>query len=117
MLQNYTIVFTGDHRILHYEKRQQMQRYADKHDMNLNPMDDCLPLIIWSPKISGNPRYTDDAYQMDMYPTYRALVGAENYHWKGFGINLMDSTQKRAILEDDAYLLSDKLLRNNYFAR
>ena len=116
-LQQYTVVFTGDHRILHYEKRQQMQRFADKHGMCLNPMDDCLPLIIWSPRITGNPRYTDDAYQMDIYPTYRALVGAKDYRWKGFGINLMDSTQKRAISEDDAYALSDKLLRNNYFAR
>jgi len=115
-LQNYTVVFTGDHRILHYEKRQQMQRYADKHNMGLNPMDDCLPLVIWSPKISGNPRYTDDAYQMDIYPTYRALVGAQDYRWRGFGINLMDSTQKRVIYEDDAYVLSDKLLRNNYFS-
>ena len=117
VLQNYTIVFTGDHRILHYEKRQQMQRYSDKHLMGLNPMDDCLPFIIYSPKITGNPRYTDDAYQMDIYPTYRALVGAENYCWKGFGINLMDGNEKRAITEDDAYLLSDKIIRNNYFAR
>jgi phosphoglycerol transferase MdoB-like AlkP superfamily enzyme len=117
VLQQYTIVFTGDHRILHYEKRRQMQRYADKHHMDLNPSDDCLPLIIYSPKITGNPRYTDDAYQMDIYPTYRALVGAADYHWQGFGINLMDSTQKRAIMLDDAYALSDKLLRNNYFAR
>ena len=115
-LQNYTVVITGDHRILHYEKRQQMQRYADKHNMGLNPMDDCLPLIIWSPRITGNPRYTDDAYQMDIYPTYRALVGAQDYRWKGFGVNLMDSTQKRVIYEDDAYVLSDKLLRNNYFS-
>ena len=117
VLQNYTIVITGDHRILHYEKRQQMQRYSDKHGMGLTPMDDCLPLIIRSPKISGNPRYTDDAYQMDIYPTYRALVGAENCSWQGFGINLMDSTQKRLITEDEAYPLSDKLLRNNYFQR
>ena len=117
VLQNYTIVITGDHRILHYEKRQQMQAYADKHLMELTPMDDCLPLIIYSPKISGNPRYTEDAYQMDIYPTYRSLVGAGNYRWKGFGINLLDPQQKRLIDEDEAYALSDKLLRNNYFAR
>ena len=116
-LQQYTIIFTGDHRILHYEKRQQMQAYSDKHHMDLNPMDDCLPLIIYSPKINGNPRYTDDAYQMDIYPTYRSLVGAANYRWKGFGINLLDPQQKRLIDEDEAYPLSDRLIRNNYFAR
>ncbi|MBR6493452.1 MAG: sulfatase-like hydrolase/transferase [Paludibacteraceae bacterium] len=121
-LQQYTIVITGDHRILHREKRNQMQRYADRLDdpaydwiNSLNPTDDCLPLIIYSPKISGNPRYTHDAYQMDIYPTYRSLVGAEDCRWKGFGINLMDSTQKRALPEEDAYRLSDKMIRNDYF--
>ena len=127
-LQNYTIVFTGDHRILHYEKRQQMQRYAQrwakKHKdtqyawiTDLMPLDDCLPLVIYSPRISGNPHYTEDAYQADIYPTYRTLVGAKDYRWRGFGINLLDSTQKRAISEDDAFPLSDKLIRNNYFQR
>ena len=128
VLQNYTIVITGDHRILHYEKRRQMQRYArhwaDKVAgtelawiASLTPEDDCLPLIIYSPKISGNPHYTGDCYQMDIYPTYRTLVGADKYSWKGFGINLMDSTQKRPIEEDEAFQLSDRLIRNNYFQR
>ena len=122
------IVFTGDHRILHYEKRQQMQRYAARWAKknsdsslawisNLTPEDDCLPLIIYSPRISGNPRYTADAYQVDIYPTYRTLIGAQDYRWQGFGINLLDSTQKRSILEDEAYPLSDRLIRNNYFQR
>jgi len=123
-LQNYTIVFTGDHRILHYEKRDLMQNFADDFKGKdgkyawigeLTPEDDCLPLIIYSPKISGNPRYTEDAYQMDIYPTYQSLVGVENYRWHGFGINLMDSTQKRVITPEDAFLLSDKVIRNNYF--
>jgi len=127
-LQNYTIVITGDHRILHHEKRQQMERYARRWSKRhqgtewewistLDPMNDCLPLIIYSPRISGNPRYESDAYQMDIYPTYRSLVGAENYHWRGFGTNLLDTIQQSAISEDDAFLLSDKLIRNNYFAR
>jgi len=116
-MQEYTIVITGDHRILHYEKRQQMQRYSDKHGLGLTPSDDRLPLIIYSPKISGNPRYTEDCYQMDIYPTYRSLVGAANSRWSGFGINLLDGTQKRPIQEDEAYSLSDKMIRNNYFQR
>ena len=127
-LQNYTIVITGDHRILHHEKRQQMQRYANrwrnkytdenhKWIASLTPTDDCLPLIIYSPKIKGNPRYINDCYQMDIYPTYRSLVGAENYSWQGLGINLMDSKQKRLIDEDEAFGLSDRLIRSNYFHR
>jgi phosphoglycerol transferase MdoB-like AlkP superfamily enzyme len=84
-------------------------------------MDDCLPLIIYSPKITKNTRYTKDAYQMDIYPTYQALLGVENYRWKGFGINLLSDTTeielKRPITEDEAFILSDKLIRNNYFSR
>ena len=117
VLQQYTIVITGDHRILHREKRQQMQQYADKHDMDLHPTDDRLPLIIWSPRISGNPRYEQDAYQMDIYPTVRALVGVGTSRWQGFGINLLDSTAERPITEDEAFILSDKAIRNNYFGR
>ena len=120
-LQKYTIVITADHRILHYEKRQQMQTYADENGMSLRPMDDCLPLIIYSPAITQNTRYTKDAYQMDIYPTYQSLLGVENYRWKGFGINLLSDTAeielKRPITEDEAFILSDKLIRNNYFAR
>lgn len=126
VLQNYTIVLTGDHRILHTEKRWSMQRYANywiSSDSpmswlgDLTPIDDCLPLIIYSPKITGNPHYTEDAYQMDIYPTYQSLLGTGEFYWKGFGINLMDSTQKRVLDEEDAYLLSDKVIRNNYFHR
>ena len=117
VLQQYTIVITADHRILHHEKRCQMQRYADAHHMLLQPMNDCLPLIIYSPSIQGNPRYTEDAYQMDIYPTYMSLLGTEQYRWHGFGINLLDNNQQRSILPNEAYILSDKVIRNDYFSR
>ena len=127
-LQQYAIVFTGDHRILHHEKRQQMQRYANRWCKNadagyqwigsLTPTDDRLPLIIYSPHITGNPRYTEDCYQMDIYPTYKSLLGVDDYRWRGFGINLLaDPQQKRPISEDEAFPLSDRLIRNNYFNR
>lgn len=128
-LQNYTVVLTGDHRILHYEVREKMQRYADeyarlgKKEMEwvgrLKPVDNYLPLVLYSPKISGNPRYTDEAYQMDIYPTCLSLLGAGAYRWHGFGINLLDTlrTSERPIPENEVYKLSDRLIRNNYFQR
>jgi phosphoglycerol transferase MdoB-like AlkP superfamily enzyme len=117
VLQQYTIVITADHNILHYEKRRLMQHYADMHQMGLQPMDNRLPLIIYSPQIQGNPRYTDDAYQMDIYPTYMSLLGVDDYRWKGFGKNLLDEHSKRLIQEKEAFVLSDKLIRNNYFSK
>jgi phosphoglycerol transferase MdoB-like AlkP superfamily enzyme len=89
-------------------------------------MDDCLPLIIYSPKINNNPHYSEDCYQMDIYPTYQSLLGVEDYRWHGFGINLLDepndvscgvNKQKRPITEEEAFPLSDRLIRNNYFSR
>ena len=117
ILQQYTIVITADHNILHYEKRCMMQHYADIHQMELQPMDNSLPLIIYSPQIQGNPHYTEDAYQMDIYPTYMSLLGVDEYHWKGFGKNLLDNNAKRLIQEKEAFVLSDKLIRNNYFSK
>ena len=124
-LQNYTIVITGDHRILHYEKRDQMRKYAQQWRnkgewswiADLTPEDDCLPLIIYSPKITGNPRYTDDAFQMDIYPTYQSLLGNGTFYWRGFGVNLMAPQQNRILNHENALLLSDKVIRNNYFQR
>jgi hypothetical protein len=44
-------------------------------------------------------------------------LGVENYRWHGLGINLMGNTQLRCIQEDEAYILSDKLIRNDYFLK
>ena len=117
ILQQYTIVITADHNILHYEKRCMMQHYADIHQMELQPMDNSLPLIIYSPQIQGNPHYNDDAYQMDVYPTYMSLLGVDDYRWNGLGKNLLDNNSKRLIQEKEAFVLSDKLIRNNYFSK
>jgi len=45
------------------------------------------------------------------------VIGAEDYYWKGFGVNLLDSVarQNRPISPEEAFELSDKLIRANYF--
>ena len=116
-LKDYTIVITGDHRILHKEKRDQMMRYSREHGMDYNAADDCLPVIIYSPHIKGNVHVTSEAYQMDIYPTLLSLMGAETYDWRGFGVNLLDSAavSQRSIGPVEAADLSDKMIRNDYF--
>lgn len=118
-LQQYTIVITGDHRILHKEKRDQMMRYGKKHDMDYNAKDDCLPLIIYSPKIEGNKHITAESYQMDIYPTVLHLLGAEDYMWKGLGVNLLDENAllNRPVSPQRAAEVSDRMLRNDYFRK
>ena len=116
-LKDYNIVITGDHRILHKEKRDQMMRYSGEHGLDYNAGDDCLPVIIYSPHIQGNVHVSAEAYQMDIYTTLLSLLGAESYDWRGFGVNLLDSAavSQRQISPAEAADLSDKMIRNDYF--
>ena len=85
--------------------------------MELSVEEAYCPLIVYSPKINGNINITDIAYQMDIYPTILHLIGCEDYYWKGFGVNLLDSVARknRPITEDEAFELSDKIIRADYF--
>ena len=57
---------------------------------------------------------------MDIYPTVLSLLGCSDYYWKGLGINILNEYQNdnldiRTITEENAFILSDKLIRNNFF--
>lgn len=94
VLRNATVVITGDHTILSEEAT--------------------CPLIIYSPKFESSITYTEQCYQMDVYPTMVELLGL-NPMWQGFGVSLLSDSERR-IEESKAYTMSDKMLRANYFA-
>ena len=54
---------------------------------------------------------------MDAFPTILHLIGCDHYYWKGFGVNLLDSVKRgdRMIVEQNAFELSDKIIRSNFF--
>lgn len=54
---------------------------------------------------------------MDIYPTILHLIGCDDYYWRGFGVNLLDSAahHNRPISPDEASVLSDKMIRADYF--
>lgn len=114
---NTTIVISGDHTIFRSEN-EEFDTFAQKNDINMQTTKTFTPLIIYSPNISENTQVADTCYQMDIYPTIMHLIGCEDYYWKGFGVNLMDSIARhnRPVSEQEAYELSDKLIRSNYFA-
>ena len=114
---NTTIVISGDHTIFR-SVNEEFDTFAQKNDINMQTTKTFTPLIIYSPNISENTQVTDTCYQMDIYPTIMHLIGCEDYYWKGFGVNLMDSIARhnRLVSEQEAYELSDKLIRSNYFA-
>ena len=114
VLMNSTIVITGDHTIF---KESTLKEYHS-HNMDIKlPHESFCPLIIYSPGIESNIHVTDTCYQMDIYTTIMHLIGCEEYYWKGFGVNLTDSAARhnRPISEQEAFVLSDKLIRSNYF--
>lgn len=46
------------------------------------------------------------------------FMRCEDYYWKGFGVNLLDSVARhnRPISEQEAYRLSDMIICGNYFS-
>ena len=118
ILNNTTIVITGDHTVFKRNILHEFSSFASSSGLEIPAEKSFVPLIIYSPLISKNIQITDTCYQMDIYPTLMHLIGCEDYYWKGFGVNLLDSAARhnRQISEQEAYELSDKLIRSNYFA-
>lgn len=118
LLSKATIVITGDHTIFPDDRRKEYTTICHEYNLNFQIEEAFVPLIIYSPQIKESIQVTDTCYQMDIYPTIMHLIGCEDYYWKGFGVNLLDSAaiHNRQISEQEAYELSDKLIRSNYFA-
>lgn len=118
ILSKATIVITGDHTIFPDDLRQEYAIWCRKNNQNYSIEEAFMPFIVFSPNIQEDVLVTDTCYQMDIFPTILHLIGCKDYYWKGFGTNLLDSTARhnRPITEQEAYELSDKLIRSNYFA-
>jgi len=116
-MDNTTIVISGDHNIFYKAKRKAFQPFAEEHNLPIAENGRYLPLIVYSPLIKEQVVVEEPSYQMDIYPTVMHAIGCEEYAWKGLGVNLFDTDQRnnRLLTEEDAYLLSDKLIRNNWF--
>ncbi len=116
--KNTVLVITGDHTIFKDAMLKEFKSYAQQAGLSIASGKTYCPLIIQAPQIEKNIQITDVCYQMDVYPTIMHLIGCEDYFWKGFGVNLLDSMARhnRPITEKEAYQLSDKIIRSDYFA-
>jgi len=117
LANNTMVVISGDHTIFR-SKDSELDDFASKHGLNFESGNTYTPLIVYSPQIEGNIKVTDICYQMDIFPTIINLIGCENYHWKGFGVNVLDEQARnnRKITEQEAYRISDLMIRSNYFS-
>lgn len=116
-LGNSVICFMGDHIIFDPIMRKDMQNYCSAKGLDFKPNEAYTAFIAYSPELQQSFTIPETTYQMDAYPTIRYLIGADYYYWGGFGVNLLDSNalHNRPISEEDAYLLSDKVIRADYF--
>ncbi len=115
--QNTVVVITGDHTIHKDAILEELATYAKKVDWSIQSGKTYCPLIIFDATLTQNTYVPEMCYQMDIYPTIMHLIGAERYYWKGFGVNLLDSTvrKNRIISEIEAYNTSNDMIRCNYF--
>jgi len=116
-LHNTTICVTGDHTVFHKEMRDEFSAYCKAHNESYSVDEAYTACIIYSPRIKEKVIIEEPVYQMDIYPTLLNLIGCEDYYWKGFGVNLLDSAalHNRPITEEEAYDLSDKTICSNWF--
>jgi phosphoglycerol transferase MdoB-like AlkP superfamily enzyme len=114
---NTTIVITSDHTIFKPAVLKDFEEYSKEYELSFANGENYCPLIIFSPQIKDNVKVNDVCYQMDVYPTIMHLIDCDEYYWKGFGVNVLDSMARhnRPVTEKEAYELSDKLIRSNYF--
>jgi len=113
---NAITVITGDHTIFKPSVLQEFNEYAVAHNMAIANGKNYCPLIIKN-KNNCNRYYSEECFQMDIFPTILAAIDMYgDYWWRGFGINLMCPDTNRLLDEEEAYSLSDKILRSNYFS-
>lgn len=114
--KNATILITGDHTIFPSDKRTEMKQYSLNHNGVYDPKS-YVNAIIYSPKMDRTIVVSEETYQMDLYPTLTALLGAGYSNYKGVGVNLLDSVERanRILGPEEAWDLSDKMIRSDFF--
>lgn len=117
LLHQTTIAITGDHSIFNDDQLSDFRSYQSSHKENAQydlSKHNC-PLIIYSPLLPNRVEHSQPTYQMDVYPTILTLIGAKDYYWQGFGMDLSNTTATRIIDEETAFVISDKMIRMNFF--
>ena len=118
-LHNATIAITGDHSIFWDDARYEFEAYCQKYELDYEVNKCSCPLLVFSPEIAESIDVCEKAYQADIYPTILYFGGGGRDYWTGLGVNLVDSValSSRTLSIDSAAVLSDKLIKCNYFSQ
>lgn len=116
---NTAIVVTGDHTIFKSSMQAEFLNFTRQNGLSIENEPSYCPLIIYYPPlIHENKKVMDtECYQMDIFPTIQQLIGDTINPWRGLGVNLLDScsVKNRNISEDEAYKISDQIIRSDFF--
>lgn len=117
ILKNTIICFQGDHIIFDSNMRNEFEQYCLEKNLDYDVQNNNTAFIAYAPNLQEKTIISEKTYQMDAYSTILQLIDCEKYYWKGFGVNILDSTARRnrLISEQEAFFLSDKIIRANWF--
>ena len=117
VLQNSVLMITGDHSIFNVEQLGEFRAYVQQAGLDYDLNRHNCPVMVYAPQWDGAIDITEPVYQMDIYPTLLCAIGAEDYYWQGFGVDLHDTSviSNRKITLMDIDELSDKMIRTNFF--
>lgn len=114
-VRNADIVITADHSIMFPPDFDELKAYAVRKGLSTAHMEFGIsPMIVYSPVFTNKRVYEERGCQVDIYPTILGVMGCEQPEWEGVGINLLQEEERRIDVEE-AYMLSDKLIRGKWF--
>ena len=115
VMQNATIVITGDHRIFHAWINDEIREYGLRANLPFGTKYAGCPLVMIGPKVSA--RTLPRAQQVDIFSTTLPAIGQSNYFWHGTGHNLLEDDTIPQGEENIRRQISDKLIRTDYFGQ
>ena len=115
VMQNATIVITGDHRIFHAWINDEIREYGLRAHLPFGTKYAGCPLVMIGPKVSA--RTLPRAQQVDIFSTTLPAIGQSNYFWHGTGHNLLEDDTIPQGEENIRRQISDKLIRTDYFGQ
>lgn len=134
LLDNTVVVIEGDHTGVHKYYNSSVEKLSNKEDWYLDNGHHTVPFIIWSKDMIEGKTFDVKGGQVDIMPTLLYLLGVEKekYINTALGRNLLNTNKSFAALtnldvvgdnlteeEKEMYknimLLSDKMIRSNYF--
>lgn len=134
LLDNTVVIIEGDHTGVHKYYNSSVEKLSNKEDWYLDNGHHTVPFIIWSKDMIEGKTFDVKGGQVDIMPTllYLLSVEKEKYINTALGRNLLNTNKSFAALtnldvigdnlteeEKEMYknimLLSDKMIRSNYF--